>query len=180
MAATDSPIQFLCSINPRAGKDESVLERVRHVFGKEADLRFLEEESDIYVVCDNSAATVEKLATIQAHPDVIDTQIEVLRTRHLLKKQVRVEHVYLVMVDLEAGGVDRFVSALTSEMDKLASSDVELLYVGEVFSTRADAVAIIATNRVGMGDLAARIRALPCVVDSSINTFLHTHDQPVS
>jgi hypothetical protein len=167
-------MKFLCCVNPIAGKDEAVLTKIRTVFGADAELSLLEETSDIYIACDPSESVCAKLRQIQADPDVIDTQIEVMVTRFSSAKETRSHHAFVVFADLGAGEVDTFIDALKADVNRVKAGQIEVLYIGEIFSARADVVVILATNYPLSHHLSKRLRALPGVVDTDIYYFRHT------
>ena len=164
-------MHFLCTINPKAGADEEVLKEVKAVFGADTHAHLLEELSDIYIVCPASEDTLDKLSKLQANKGVLDTSIEVVRTRHLVQKEVKTDNVFLVLADTENGAVNTFIDGLQAEVGKRNAGEIELLFVGEIFSPRADVAAIISTNGITLGEVSGRIRELSGVKDTQVYTF---------
>jgi hypothetical protein len=161
-------MNFLCSVNPRPGKEQAVIKLIKENFGGDTNIDFLEEDADLYVVRDASIDTLEKLRTIQADADVIDTQVEVILTRELPKKETKSDRVYLALIDTTAGRTDEFIAALKSEVNRVAAGVIEVLYIGEVFSLRADVVLMLGTNIASISEVGDRIRSLPGVDDTII------------
>ena len=169
-------MNFLCGINPLAGKDDAVIERVKEVFGDNVKIQLLEEDSDIYVFCENSPDVLDKLKVLQADKNVIDTSIEVIRTSFVADKEVRSDNVFLVLADIDHGMEEKFIDALKKEVDKVGAGDIELLYVGEIFTERADVVALLSTNINNLSEINKRVRNLPGITDSLIYYLRHTEE----
>ena len=159
---------FLCGVNPQAGSDSEIMSLVKKTFGPKTNVTLLEEESDIYVLCDASEEVLDRLREIQADPRVIDTQIEVLRTSFVANRQVKANNVFLVLADIAAGKVDVFMEAMKAEVDRVGSGDAELLYLGEIFSSRADVAVMIATQTGTVAEIGSRVRRLSGVVDTFV------------
>lgn len=170
----ESNVVLLCDVNPKAGKEEKVLSKVRDVFGTDVRIEFLEEESNFYILGDFDHEIVDKMKEIQADQDVIDTQIEIMKTRHVLNKEVKTDFVYLMLVDVEQGKIDSFLEKLDCELEKVASGDITLLFSGEIYSYRADVVLLFAVNGIQKHELSLKVRNIPGVEDSTILTLKHT------
>ncbi len=163
-------IRFLCCINPKAGKDNSVLEAAEKNFPRK-NIHQVIEESDIYITCDPTDSTVEALKSFQDSPDVIDTWIEVIQTRDTIKEDIKSDNVYLFFANIMHGEIEKFFKALNDEVDKVKSGDLELIYTGEIFSQRADVALLISSNIKNRISLMKRIRELPGVVDTKMYTL---------
>jgi hypothetical protein len=165
---------FVCNVNPKAGKDDAVLKLVKDSFGQNANIMLLEELADIFIICAADADVLDKLKKIQESTDVWDTQIEIVRTHTSVEKEVRFDNIYIGLIDIEPGQVQKFIDALRIEVDKVVAGNIELLYVGEIFSPRADVIAMIGTNTQRTWEISQRLRSLPGVEDTTIYKLRHT------
>ena len=165
---------FLCGIRPQAGHDAEVLTQVKSVFGTDANVTILEELSDIFIVAEPSEKTLTQLGKIQANPFVLDTQIEVLLTRFSADKEIKIDNVYLVLVDTQPGKVNAFIESIKQTVDKAGAGNISLLYIGEIFSPRADVAVMMGTNIRSIGEISEKIRKLEGVDDTEIYTLQRT------
>ena len=174
---TVGDMHMLCAINPKAGHDAAVLQKAKDTFGQDAVISVLEEKADIYVRCDYSAESAAKLQKLRADDDVLDTWVDLVRTRYAQEKEIRTDHVYLVFADAGSNDVEPIFAQIKSEFDKLGGGDRELLYLGDYYSKGPDVVALIASNSLCTGEIVGKVRALPGVVDTEVFTFHRTGEK---
>lgn len=139
-------IQLIVQVNPRAGKEQVVYEKLNEVFNKPTITK-IEQLSDFYLVLKFDGKIIEKITSIQDCEDILDIQI--MPANIVFENRIPVsekDNQYIVYVKTDKGKRELVMKNLT-ENKKLG-----IYYAAYFFDDRADIILDIFSK-----DMAAQI-----------------------
>ena len=162
-------IKLIMQVNPKAGYEKKVLDKVNETFGKPF-ISQIEQLSDFYLVLDFTAENVEKVTLIQDYEGILD--VTLTPTDIVLSKPEKAtgdEDYYVVFVDAERG---RHIETMKKS---LACDSFKVRNAGYFYDNRADFVVEV-LSKEGPCVIADTIRKIDGVEDTIIYSLPHKYE----
>lgn len=159
-------IKLIAKINPRAGKEQLVFDKLKEVFNNPIITK-IEQLSDFYVVLNFKEENVETMSSIQDFDGILD--INLIPANVIVTNAIDIEeneNHFIIFVKTESGKREQ-------AMKKLLSLDAFKIYnAAYFFDDRADVLLEIITAN-SPNDFISSIRSTEGVIDTTFYNLPH-------
>lgn len=159
-------IKLIAQINPRAGKEQLVFEKLKEIFSNPIITK-IEQLSDFYVVLDFKEENVESLSSIQDFDGILS--INLIPTNVVVTNTVDIEeneNHYIIFVQTESGKREQAMKKL------LSLNNYKIYNAAYFFDDRADILLEI-ISADSPNDFINSIRGTEGVVDTIFYSLPH-------
>lgn len=162
-------IKLILKVNPRAGAESMVLDKINETFGNPF-MSQLEQLSDFFMVLDFTPENVEKVSSIQDFNGILDVQLYPTNVVvSILEKASEGEDYYIVYVQTECGKREEAMKAL------LATDKFKIRNAGYFYNNEADIILEVVSAE-SITTIIDTIRSINSVEDTIFYTLPHTYN----